>query len=169
MYCIVQRCREGSGVKPLFFLCVKLFVIISIRQKSGYLWAWELVIGFADVILFCPWPIIPLSLKTCASKMVICEWTDHFFKRKKGILLTALFERAHSSQNALVSWLRTHKVRHQVKISACVNVHASIYCTSNNRFCSTGSFLLKILFAFIFVHFKCTPPPPPFTSRYNWI
>lgn len=61
-------------------------------------------------------------------------WMDRpFFKR---ILLTALFERAHSSQNALISWLRTHKVRHQVKISACVNVHASIYCTSN-RFCST--------------------------------
>lgn len=37
------------------------------------------------------------------------------------ILLTALFESAHGSQNALVSFLTG-----EVKISACVNMHASI-------------------------------------------
>lgn len=108
----------------------------------------------------------------CLMRVVACEWTDHFLKI---ILLTALFGRARTSQNALVSWLRTH----QVKISACVNVHASIYCSSK-RVCSSwlwnpstrGRFLLTILFAVIFVHFECTltPPCPPIpTSRYNGI
>lgn len=134
-----------------------------------------LVIGFADVI-FLSVAHNPLSLKKCASKMVALYgylWMDRpFFKR---ILLTALFERAHSSQNALVSWLRTHKVRHQVNISACVNVHASIYCTSD-RFCSTWlwnpSEAEEEVFSWrnclhLFLYILSVPWPSPLTSRYN--
>lgn len=113
---------------------------------------------------------IPFSLTKRASKMVALYgylWMDRPFLKR--ILLTALFERAHSSQNALVSWLRTHKVRHQVKISACVNVHASIYCTSN-RFCSTWlwnpSKAEEEVFSWkyclhLFLYILSVPPHPP--------
>lgn len=88
-----------------------------------------------------------------------------------------MFERAHGFQNALVSWLRTRKVWHEVKISACVNVHASIYIlyiqpvllnvASEHLKSWGGSLLLKKLFALMFFNFffilnlKCIPNPLP--------
>lgn len=130
MYCIVKRCWKVLELSHYF--CVKIFVtvtfIISIQQKSGKLWAWASCYWICRCYVFVLGPY-PLQFKDVCIQNGHSVWLfvngqTIFLKR---ILLTALFERAHSSQNALVSWLRTHKVRHQVKISACVNVHASIY------------------------------------------
>lgn len=157
---------ESSGVKPLF-LCVKIFAtvtfLISMRHKPGSLQLNRLCPWI------CPWPIFPHN---SFHSMVICEWTFYFFYRCfflsffYWILLTALFERAHSSQNALVSWLRTH----QVKISACVNVHAEAFPVhsvgSTQR--GFGAPLLKNTVCVYFLYLSTPLPhrrPPPGTVR----
>lgn len=155
---------EGSGVKPLFFCCeIFLYFYHFHTTQSGSLRAW-----FAYVIFFfffCPWPIIPSLWRCVHPKCSFCVVIQYVNGHNLVFVSFAgWFERVPSSQNAPVSWLRTHRVRHQVKISACVNVHASVYCrTSSSQRCRRSS-LLKILFAFIFVHFKCTPNTPPTPS-----
>lgn len=151
---------EGSGVKPLF-LCVKVFVTvsfdISIRQADR-----SLVSGF----VLGPYS----SVFVCLGFFISFLWMDLIKNNDNNkILLTALFERAHSSQNALVWRLKWDSKSRSVPVSTCMQA----FTVRPYRFCSTwlwppslpssrgGSFLLKILFMFTFVSFKCTPVPPP--------
>jgi len=98
----------------------------------------------------------------------------------KIILLTALFEGAHSSQNALASWLRTHGVRHRVEISACVDVHEAFTVhpvgSARRGFVTPQrqrrTFPLKNTVSIHCCTFKVDPSPPPPPSPYllvHWI
>lgn len=132
MYCIVKKDVGRFWSKATIFYVLKYLLIISIQQKSAASWAWELVTGFSFVL----GPYSPQFKEVCIqnghSEWLFVNGQTIFFV----ILLTALLRELTVPRMLFVSWLRTHKVRHQVMISACVNVHASIYCTSN-QFCST--------------------------------
>lgn len=129
MYCIVKPMWRGYGAKPLLFVCLVFchFYHFSYCRIEANYELLSVVIGFTVVVFFFLCSPASYRLNGLNQK----RWfLNRLMEKKKintffalflfWILFTALFESAHGSQNARL-------LTEEVKISACVNMHASIY------------------------------------------
>lgn len=123
---------------------------------------YEIKVLFMDLLLLFTLTHIPVIFKKCVSN-VITLWLfvngqtmSIFFFFFFNLVDCLVWESTRLLKNAFVSWLR--------KISACVNVHASIYTLYIQPVVlSTALFILENTVGvdvFEFLHFKCRPTPP---------